>query len=409
MSKFDLSKHTARLLMAEPFFASISRRIDKTASKAIPTAGVRLNKSTGYFEMLYNPDFFEGLPDVQKLGVLKHEFYHLILQHTTTRNPDPDGKVSKAWNVATDLSINSHLMGELPENGCIPSMKDSPFENYPVGLSADAYLKMIKEDPQFQPKADDKDKEKGSGGKGGGQGEELPDTLDDHGEWADGDDADADSNAVAKERLRDMLDKASNEANQRGSWGSVSSEIRKEIQKFLNPSIDWRKMLRYFIKASRKANKRSTIRRLNKRYPRIHSGHKVTRVANIAISIDQSGSVSDTMLAQFFSELNELSKLATFTVVPFDTEVDESKVFVWKKGQSKDWERVLCGGTCFDAPTKYVNKHKFDGHIVLTDMCAPKPVPSKCQRMWITDESGKSNQYFDTNEIVLAIKDEVRG
>ncbi len=409
MSKFDLSKHTARLLMSEPFFASISRRIDKTASKAIPTAGVRLNKSTGYFEMLYNPDFFEGLPDRQKLGVLKHEFYHLILQHTTTRNPDPDGKVSKAWNVATDLSINSHLMDELPENGCIPSMKDSPFENYPVGLSADAYLKMIKEDPQFQPKSDDKDKEKGSGGKGGGQGEELPDTLDDHGEWADGDDADADSNAVARERLRDMLDKASNEANQRGSWGSVSSEIRKEIQKFLNPSIDWRKMLRYFIKASRKANKRSTIRRLNKRYPRIHSGHKVTRVANIAISIDQSGSVSDTMLAQFFSELNELSKLATFTVVPFDTEVDESKVFVWKKGQSKDWERVLCGGTCFDAPTKYVNKHKFDGHIVLTDMCAPKPVPSKCQRMWITDESGKSNQYFDTNEIVLAIKDEVRG
>ena len=86
MSKFDLNKHTARLLLSEPFFASISRRIDKTASTAISTAGVRLNKSTGYFEMLYNPEFFEGLPDVQKLGVLKHEFYHLILQHTTTRN-----------------------------------------------------------------------------------------------------------------------------------------------------------------------------------------------------------------------------------------------------------------------------------------------------------------------------------
>ena len=163
MSKFDLNKHTARLLLAEPFFASISRRIDKTASTAIPTAGVRLNKSTGYFEMLYNPEFFEGLPDVQKLGVLKHEFYHLILQHTTTRNPDPDGKVSKAWNVATDLSINSHLIGELPENGCIPSQKDSPFEDYPVGLSAEAYLKMIKDDPQFQPDEGDGDPSSGGG------------------------------------------------------------------------------------------------------------------------------------------------------------------------------------------------------------------------------------------------------
>lgn len=410
MSKFDLNKHTARLLLSEPFFASISRRIDKTASTAIPTAGVRLNKSTGYFEMLYNPDFFEGLSDVQKTGVLKHEFYHLILQHTTTRNPDPDGKVSKAWNVATDLSINSHLMGELPENGCIPSQKDSPFEDYPVGLSAEAYLKMIKDDPQFQPDPDGQGSPSNGDGEmqgQGGQGGDLPETLDSHDDWGGDNAEDADANAVAKERLRDMLDKASNDANQRGSWGSVSSEIRKEIQKFLNPSIDWRKMLRYFIKSSRKANKRSTIRRLNKRYPRIHSGHKVTRVANIAISIDQSGSVSDTMLAQFFAELNNLSKLATFTVVPFDTEVDESKVFVWKKGENRDWERVLCGGTCFDAPTKYVNKLKFDGHIVLTDMCAPKPVPSKCQRMWITDESGKAQQYFDTNEIVLAIKDSI--
>ena len=398
--KFDLNKHTARLLMREPFFAGISRRVDKTASTAIPTAGVRLNKSTGYFEMLYNPEFFEGLTDKQKLGVLKHEFYHLIFQHVTDRLP-AEG-MSKMWNVATDLAINSHLIGELPENGCIPSLKDSPFEKYPVGLSSEAYFKMLQEDEQFKPKDGEGDPNPDGSGDGGGGG--LPDTLDDHGEWgesAEGQGVEAD---VAKERLREMLEQASKEANRSNNWGSVSSEIRQEIQKFLNPSIDWRKMLQYFIKTSRKANKRSTIRRLNRRYPRIHSGTKVTRVANIAISIDQSGSVSDVMLAQFFAELNNLSKLATFTVIPFDTEVDESKVFTWKKGENRDWERVLCGGTCFDAPTRYVNGGDYDGHIVLTDMMAPKPIPSKCQRMWITDEHGKAHTYFETNEIVLAVK-----
>ena len=388
--KFDLNKHTARLMVSEPFFASISRRVDKTSSSAIPTAGVRLNTTTGYFEMLYNPEFFEGLTDKEKLGVLKHEFYHLILQHVTTRMPDTG--MSKVWNVATDLAINSHLIGEIPENGCIPSAKDSPFEKYPIGLSAEAYLKMLKEDPQFQKKPEDGD---GDGG--------MPDSMDDHSGWDES--AEGDEGAVARERLRDILEKASKECNQSGrGWGSVSAEVRKEIQKFLNPSIDWRKMLSYFIKTSRKANKRSTVRRLNKRYPRIHSGSKVTRMANIAISIDQSGSVSDVMLAKFFAELNNLSKLATFTVIPFDSEVDEKKVFVWKKGENREWERVLSGGTCFNAPTKYVNKHKFDGHIVLTDMYAPKPIPSKCQRMWITDEHGKANSYFDTNEIILAIK-----
>ena len=398
--KFDLNKHTARLLLQEPFFAAISRRVDKTATNIIPTAGVRLNKHTGYFEMLYNPDFFEKLTDVQKLGVLKHEFYHLIFQHVTGRLPE--GGMSKIWNVATDLAINSHLMNELPEGGVFPA--NGPFKDYPIGLSAEAYFKKLQQDPQFQKKGKG-DGEKGEGGEPSDGNGGMPDTMDDHGGWEETD-GDAEGE-IAKERLREMLEKASKEANRANSWGTVSAKVRQEIQKFLNPSIDWRKMLRYFIKTSRKANKRSTIRRLNKRYPRIHSGTKVTRVANIAISIDQSGSVSDYMLAQFFSELNNLSKLASFTVIPFDTQVEESKVFVWKKGENRQWERVLCGGTCFDAPTKYVNERSFDGHIVLTDMCAPKPVTSKCQRMWITDEHGKASQYFETNEIVLAVKGDV--
>jgi predicted metal-dependent peptidase len=403
MPKFDLSKHTARLLMREPFFAGISRRIDKSPSLSVPTVGVRLNKSTGYYEMLYNPEFFESLSDKEKLGVLKHEFYHLIFQHVTDRLPEEG--MSKMWNVATDLSINSHLIGEIPENGCIPGAKGTPFEDYPVGLSSEAYFKMLKEDDQFKQSQNGSEGQSGEGsGSGSGSSNGLPDTLDSHDEWGNSSGGSGVDSDIAKERLREMLEQASKEATRSNSWGSVSHETRKMIQKFLNPSIDWRKMLQYFIKTSRKANKRSTVRRLNRRYPRIHSGTKVNRLANIAISIDQSGSVSDTMLAAFFAELNNLSKLATFTVVPFDTQVDESKVFVWKKGENRKWERVLQGGTCFDAPTKYVNEHDFDGHIVLTDMMAPKPVASKCQRMWITDDYGKSHAYFQTNEIVVAIK-----
>ena len=56
---FDLNRHTARLLKQEPFFAALSRKIDKRASTAIPTAGVRVNPDSGQFEMLYNPQFFE--------------------------------------------------------------------------------------------------------------------------------------------------------------------------------------------------------------------------------------------------------------------------------------------------------------------------------------------------------------
>jgi predicted metal-dependent peptidase len=112
------------------------------------------------------------------------------------------------------------------------------------------------------------------------------------------------------------------------------------------------------------------------------------------------------MLAAFYAELAKLSDLAEFTVIPFDTTVNDDLVFTWKKGEKRDWKRVMCGGTCFNAPTEWVNKHKFDGHIVITDMCAPKPVPSRCQRMWMTDTYGATNPYFrPTGERLIVIED----
>jgi predicted metal-dependent peptidase len=111
------------------------------------------------------------------------------------------------------------------------------------------------------------------------------------------------------------------------------------------------------------------------------------------------------MLAAFYGELNKLASLATFTVIPFDTKVAEDKVYVWKKGESRKRERVMYGGTDFNPPTEYVNARNFDGHIVLTDLCAPKPKASKCQRMWMTTKAYAERPYFKTNERIIAIDD----
>ena len=408
--KFDLNKHTFKLLQSEPFFAGLSRRIHKVESKAIPTAGVMIDKETAQFIMLYNPDFFGSLPEEQRLGVLMHEFYHLIFEHVTGRLP-PEG-MSKMWNVATDLAINSFLIGKLPEGGCFPEQE--PFQDYPLEKSAEWYFSKLQNDEQFKPEDGDGDGEgegdeegEGSGsgqpsdGQGSGKGKSLPDSLDDHSGWGD---VDAETKAMAEERLRDAIRKATEEVNSGGrGWGTVSQGMRKKIQDMVTPKVNWRSVLRYFIKTSQRANKRSTPRRINKRFPYIHSGKRINRTAKIAISIDQSGSVSDDMLALFFAELNGLAKYAEFTVVPFDTQVAEGEVYVWKKGKRRTFERVSCGGTCFNAPTKWVNERQFDGHIILTDMEAPKPSPSKCQRMWMTTPACADRPYFTTNERVIAI------
>ena len=394
---FDLKLHAYRLLMDEPFFACLSRKIEKKEDRSIPTAGVLVNPTSGQFEMIYNPEFLDSLPEHEVKGVLKHEFYHLIFEHVTNRKPE--GVAHKAWNIAADLAINSHLQGELPEFACMPGV--GPFKDLPLHQSAEWYLKNITQDQIDQCNAP-------SDGMDGGEGQAGTGQLDSHEGWEEGEGDDPGKDAakqMAKERLKQAMKEAAKEASQSpNGWGSVGGDLKKEIMKRLETKVDWKKVLRYFIKTSQRANKSSTVRRINKRYAYIHPGKKVKRQAKIAIAIDQSGSVSDQMLESFFAELNKLSKLAAFTVVPFDTRVDDKLVYEWKQGKAHKAERVMCGGTCFDAPTEYVNKRgDFDGVIILTDMEAPAPKACKAQRMWMTDERGASRPYFQTRERVIAI------
>ena len=412
---FDLNKHTARLLMKEPFFAALSRKIDKKATTAVPTAGVKVNQETGQFEMVYNPEFFEKMTDVERTGVLKHEFYHLIFEHVTGRLPEAG--MSRKWNFATDLAINSHLIGELPEGALIPG--EGHFAELPVGKSAEWYFENLPKNDEDKGEQGEGEQGEGQGepGEGGGQGQPgegqegqgngggEPQPWDDHSGWGEQEGNNNTANEIAKQRLKEALKEAAQEASKANAWGSVSQGVRQDIMDRLTAKIDWKKVLRYFIKTSQKANKSSTIKRINRRYAYVHPGRKTNRTAKIAISIDQSGSVDDGMLAQFFAELNKLAKLAEFTVIPFDSQVGEDKIYVWKKGENRKRERVMYGGTCFNAPTKYVNEHNFDGHIILTDMMAPKPIASKCQRMWMTTAYYAKHPYFSTNERVVAIED----
>ena len=409
VSAFDLNIHVHRLLMDEPFFAALSRRMDKRATAAIPTAGVTVTEE-GKLQMVYNPKFFAPLSDESRKDILKHEFYHIVFQHVTGGRflsfRDMAQSERKIHNIAMDLAINGNLPN-LPEGACFPGK--GPFAHLEPHKSAEHYLRELR---KMQKEGEGEGEGQGGGeggtpgegqpgegqGQGGGQGNGNPldgmDSFDDHSGW---DEVDEQTKQIAEERVKEFIKDAVEEANSSGrGWGSVPSNCRKEIIASISTKVDWRKVLRYFVKQSQKANKRSTVRKINKRYPYQHPGKKATRTAKIAIAIDQSGSVSDDMLSAFFAELNSLAKIAEFTVIPFDTRVDPDKNFVWKKGMSRKRERTMHGGTCFDAPTKFVNeKGGFDGLIVCTDMEAPKPVRCNVQRLWITDEYHGNRPYFN--------------
>lgn len=418
---YDLNKYVMFLLDDEPFWGTLSRELTKRQDDAIKTAGVRVNPSTAQFELMYNPTFWAGLDAepgdkdaIERRGrkgdkalLLMHEFYHCMFGHVTNRLPE--GGMTKAWNIAQDLAINGELFknrkfkkdkGSLYDIGCIPGKPDSPFADYPVGLTAEAYYEMLMNDPQF-----DKD-DKGEGGEPG-DGDPFGDIegFDNHDGFGE---IDSESQIIAEQRMKHAVKKAAEEAmSHSNGWGSISVQMRQEILALLKSTIDWKKVLRYFVKTSQRSNKKSSIMRINRRHPYVFPGRKSSRTAHVAIAIDQSGSVSDRMLEAFFAELNGLATVADFTVIPFDHDIDESKIYKWKKGQRVKPERVMCGGTNFDAPTNYVNeKGCYDGLIILTDMMAPAPGRCNVQRMWGTDERCAAQPYFSTNERVMVIPTE---
>ena len=93
LEQSDFNKLMVNFLLTEPFFASIMRLIRKrrTTDDSIPTAGVCVEN--GGFTMYWNPEFIGKLTKEQFFGLLKHECYHLIFKHVTTRKTKTKGSV----------------------------------------------------------------------------------------------------------------------------------------------------------------------------------------------------------------------------------------------------------------------------------------------------------------------------
>ena len=164
----------------------------------------------------------------------------------------------KLWNIAPDLAINSHLHN-LPEGGLIPGEPDTPFEHLPRGESAEWYLANMPEfdndkgDNQSGPSSSESQGQGSSGGDpsdGDSQSDGIPDTLDDHSGWQE---CSQEVKDMAKERLKEVVRKAAEEASASNRWGSVSHDTRKKVMKMLETKVDWRKVLRYFVKSSQRA------------------------------------------------------------------------------------------------------------------------------------------------------------
>jgi predicted metal-dependent peptidase len=230
-------------------------------------------------------------------------------------------------------------------------------------------------------------------------------SFDDHSGWGNVPD---DKRELVSGKIRSIVERAVNHADsQSDGWGNIPLEMRDEIRRFISRSVDWRRVLRYFVGTLCRGHRTQTFKRINKRYPYIHPGNKRGYCARVAIFIDQSGSVSDEAIAKVFAALNTLSKIVEFDIFHFDTEVDEKSMMTWRKGAMPKHLRTRYGGTNFQAVTDYVNaprnRGRWNGYIIMTDGECFKPSSSRVKRAWIIVPGEKL--LFETDELVVQMDD----
>ena len=186
---------------------------------------------------------------------------------------------------------------------------------------------------------------------------------------------------------------------------SVPAELVDAIRKSVANVINWRNVLRQFVGSLVRGGRSTSIKRINKHYPYIHPGVKRGYEAKLLVAIDQSGSVSNDMLVEFFAELGSLTKKVTIDVLPFDTIALEKDLYTWRRGSDVPAKRVRGGGTDFDAPTQFANDPKnrgrWDGVLVLTDGEAPAPGPTRLKRAWVLGRGRKL--IFKTDELQISM------
>ncbi|MEO1652508.1 MAG: VWA-like domain-containing protein [Bacteroidota bacterium] len=165
-----------------------------------------------------------------------------------------------------------------------------------------------------------------------------------------------------------------------------------EFESSLNPSVNWRRVLRIFSNSSSRTRIRNTLKRPSKRYGS-NPGIKVRKKQKLLVAIDSSGSIKTEELQDFFNEVYHIwQQGAEIQIVECDVKIHQSYTY---KGQNPSL--VLGGGgTSFEAPIEYANLHfRPDALIYLTDGYGPKPgILSNCPILWLISREGAKLEYL---------------
>ena len=376
----SLSKIGKELMLKEPYYGFFLIMLNKLwDSNRVPTAGVSKNGIN--YQLAINPEFWESLSDEHRLGLLKHELLHIAFGHLTTFFKFSDKKLA---NVAMDMEINQYISKEwLPEGGI-------EIENY-AELNLDEKAGCRYYYDKLKQLQDEKNK---NGTCGNEPMDKLLDDIEsgnipDHSTWEEFEDLSEAEQKLIERQLQKVLSDAKEQTIKKR--GTVPGEIEGVIiiEEVVKPKFNWRGYIRRFTGVSTKVFTKKIRRKENRRFE-ANPGLKVKMRQHMLLAIDTSGSVSDTELQEFMSEIYHIYKCGVdITIVQCDTMIRSVEPYKGKFEMS-----VLGrGGTEFDPVLEYFNANlkKYTSLVYFTDGECYARVKPRGNTLWVLSERSSMN------------------
>lgn len=342
------------LLFNAPFFGNLATRMN-----LIQADGWCKTAATDGRNFYYNREFIKSLTPANLLFLIGHEVLHAVYDHLGRKG----SRDHKIFNMANDYIVNYTLVkekiGEMPKMG----LYDDRYTDEMT--SEEVYELLLKNSVKIQMTLDEHlDLDGGTDdGPNSGTGKKTTVTV-----MGDGN-GPPKITEEDKQRIRNEIKAAVINAAQAVGAGKVPAGVRRLIDAFTNPVMDWQSLLEIHVQSQVKDD--FTFQRPSKRSwalggKIILPGHNYKKRIELAAFIDNSGSITDEMVRDFLSEVKGI--METFEdfwvlVATFDTKIYNPVVFTPENiDEIMDYEARGGGGTLFESIFEFMKDPSVYGY-----------------------------------------------
>jgi predicted metal-dependent peptidase len=330
----------------------------------------------------YGRAFVDSLTDKELAFLVMHENMHKCYRHLTTWKGLHDIDHDLA-NRACDHVINLHLFDMDPNENVLAHPRDPKTGKYQGcfdvrfrGMDAKQVFDILRQEQEQggggggeEGEGDGDDEGDGNGHRGTNR-QNVGNSLDEH-DWEGA--KDGLSNEEKKQLEQDI-----DHALRQGAIyaGKVGGNMSREIGELLAPKVDWREVLKRFVKTNLRGRDAPSWRKAHKNYlwqdvilPAIIG----KKMKHLVIAMDTSGSIQGPLLDAFLSEMNKLLLDVCpdrVDILYWDTKVDGHETY------TTDLKSIVSrtsprggGGTDPDCVPDFMAEHKLkpDALVMLSD------------------------------------------